>query len=182
MRRALVIALLFLAAPAAAQIAPAERAEALEDAFHALHDAPTEEIAGRIEKTIWGLWFIGPDAEATRRLDDAALALRSGQLEEARRLLEALVADRPDFAEAWNQLAFAKFLLGDPYGSLSDIDAVLRREPRHFGALAGRAEIERRMGRAYAASKTMGRIGALHPWLARRSAIPADPPPPDPPL
>lgn len=181
MLRALLLAL-FLAAPAAAQIAPEDRAAALEDAFVALHDARSAEIAERVEKEIWGLWFIGPDAEATRRLDDAALALRSGELDEARRLLEALIVDRPDFAEAWNQLAFAKFLSGDPYGSLADIDAVLRREPRHFGALAGKAEIERRLGRGYAAAKTMGRVGAVHPWMARRSAIPADPPPPGPPL
>ena len=106
--------------------------------------------------------------------------MRRGMLNEAHVLLDALLIKQPDFAEAWNQRAFAKFLKGDLYASLTDIDETLKREPRHFGALAGRARIEMRLGRPEAAVKTMGIVGQVHPWMARQSAIPADPPPPPP--
>lgn len=180
-------ALLFLlaalcAAPAAAQIAEADRAVLLDEAFADLSAAPDENAAQKAEAEIWSIWFIGPDEDATARLAAASAAIRAGDAVSARIILEKLIETHPGFAEAWNQLAFAKFLLGDPYGSLADIDAVLRREPRHFGALAGRAQIELRLGRRYAAGRTMGRLGAHHPWMARRSAIPADPPPPPPPI
>ncbi len=177
----LLLALLF-AAPAAAQIAEADRAALLDEAFASLSAAPDEGTAKAAESEIWSIWFIGPDEEATARLAAASNAIRVGDTTSARIILEKLIETHPEFAEAWNQLAFAKFLMGDPYGSLSDIDAVLRREPRHFGALAGRAQIEMQLGRRYAAEKTMGRLGAHHPWMARRSAIPADPPPPPPPI
>ena len=176
-----LLALVFVA-PAAAQIADADRAALLDEAFASLTAAPDETAAQKAESEIWSIWFIGPDEEATIRLAAASDAIRAGDTISARIILEKLIETHPGFAEAWNQLAFAKFLMGDPYGSLSDIDAVLRREPRHFGALAGRAQIEMRLGRRYAAEKTMGRLGAHHPWMARRSAIPADPPPPPPPI
>lgn len=182
MRALLLILLLLAAAPVAAQIAEADRETLLEDAFAALSAAPDEAAAERAEAEVWSLWFIGPDSGATARLADASAAIRMGEPEAARMILEPLIAAHPGFAEAWNQLAFAKFLMGDPYGSLSDIDAVLRREPRHFGALAGRAQIEMQLGRRYAAEKTMGRLGAHHPWMARRSPIRANPPPPPPPI
>ena len=182
MRRLLILLAFLLAGPATAQIAADDRALLLEDAFAALAAARDEAAAEKAEAEVWAIWFIGPDAEATARLSAASARLRAGAWIEARRVLEALIADHPGFAEAWNQLAFAKFLMGDPYGSLADIDSVLRREPRHFGALSGRAQIEMRLGRREAAEKSMGLVGAVHPWMARKSQIRADPAPPGPPI
>jgi len=172
-------ALLFTA-PAAAQIAEEDRAVALEDAFARLKAADSAEAASAAEAEVWALWNIGPDTGATIVLAQAAAALRSGDLNKAHVMLDALLAKQPDFMEAWNQRAFAKFLKGDLYASLADIDQVLKREPRHFGALAGRARIEARLGRMPDARRTMGEVGKVHPWMARGSAIPADPPVGDP--
>lgn len=182
----LIACLLFavaLAAPApraAAQIAEPDRRAALGDAFALLQSAPREDAAAAAEAEIWALWFIGPDAESTARLSDAATNIRQGSFGAAMNMLDQLLAAAPNFAEAWNQRAFARFLAGDLEGSLADIAEVLKREPRHFGALAGRARIEARMGRMMAASRTMGEVAAVHPWMARRSAIPADPAAPPP--
>lgn len=159
-----------------AQIAEADRTIALDDAFARLAAAPDPAAAEAAEQEVWALWNIGPDADATVLLANASATLRSGRYNEAHILLDALVATQPDFMEAWNQRAFVKFLKGDLYASLTDIDEVLKREPRHFGALAGRARIEARLGDLEAASRTMGEVGAVHPWMAKRSAIPPDPP------
>ncbi|MEM7546339.1 MAG: hypothetical protein AAF367_12445 [Pseudomonadota bacterium] len=177
--RLAIVFLFLLAAPVAGQIAAADRAAALNDAFARLGAAETREAADEAEREVWTLWFIGPDAAATATLRRANSAIQTSALNEAHGLLDDLVADQPDFAEAWNQRAFAKFLKGDPFGSLLDIEQTLAREPRHFGALAGRARIEASLGKLSEATRTMGEVGKIHPWMARRSTIPADPMPPE---
>lgn len=171
---------LAIATPASAQIAEADRTLALDDAFSRLASAVDEDAAGAAEAEVWTIWNIGPDLAATKRLAEASAYLRTGQINKAHRRLDALLTDFPNYMEAWNQRAFAKFLKGELHASLADIDQVLKREPRHFGALAGRARIEVRLGRLTEATKTMGVVALVHPWMARRSLIPADPPPPDP--
>lgn len=183
--RALVIrafcALCLFAVPAMAQISEPDRAELLNDAFERLLVAADAEEAREIEARIWSVWIIGPDAELTTRLERTSTLIHSGKNVAAAILLDGIIADYPDFTEAWNRRAFARYLAGDPQGSLADIAETLKREPRHFGALAGRADIEMGMGEAAKASKTMGEVGKVHPWMARQSLIPADPPPPAPP-
>jgi tetratricopeptide (TPR) repeat protein len=44
---------------------------------------------------------------------------------------------RPAFAEGWNKRATARYLAGDFRRSLADCAEVLKRNPRHFGALSG---------------------------------------------
>lgn len=178
----LVIGLALVGAPVGAhaqsapQISAEDRALALDDAFARLRSAPTAGDAAAIEANIWRLWSTGSTPEATERLAEAIAAIRGGAAGRAKTRLDALIADRPAFAEAWNQRAFALFLLGDLDASLVDIAETLSREPRHFGALSGRARIEARQGRARKARLTMGEVGAVHPWMARRSAISPEPP------
>jgi tetratricopeptide (TPR) repeat protein len=47
----------------------------------------------------------------------------------------------PDFTEGWNRRATLHYTMGDRRKSMADIAEVLKREPRHFGALAGMAGI-----------------------------------------
>jgi tetratricopeptide (TPR) repeat protein len=149
--------------------------------FQKLIIAERREVAVLVEQEIWRLWFIGSTDAETARLAEASMVMRQGGLGEAIVLLGNLTSEFPNFAEARNQLAFARFLLGDLQGSLDDIAKVLVLEPRHFGALAGRARIEATMGKLDEAQRTMGQVGVIHPWMARLSPIRPNPPPPPPP-
>ena len=52
-----------------------------------------------------------------------------------------IIEMKPEFAEGWNKRATVYFLVGDYRHSLTDCDEVMRRNPYHFGALAGYGQI-----------------------------------------
>ena len=80
-------------------------------------------------------------------------------------LLDGVVRLKPDFAEGWNRRATVHFMKGDYGSSLSDIREVLRREPRHWGALAGLSMILVAVERKEEAVEVMDRALAIHPHL-----------------
>ncbi len=61
--------------------------------------------------------------------------------------LDETIRLKPDYVEGWNRRATLHFKMGNYRKSMSDINQVLRIEPRHFGALAGMAAIMSRTGR-----------------------------------
>jgi tetratricopeptide (TPR) repeat protein len=62
------------------------------------------------------------------------------------RLLDAVIAIKPGYVEAWNRRATVYYLKQDYAHSLADIAEVLAREPRHFGALSGLGMILQEIG------------------------------------
>jgi tetratricopeptide (TPR) repeat protein len=52
-------------------------------------------------------------------------------------LFDEVIARAPDFAEGWNKRATLYYLMGEWDRSLADCEEVIRRNPIHFGALAG---------------------------------------------
>jgi tetratricopeptide (TPR) repeat protein len=67
--------------------------------------------------------------------------MEAGKLAESIATFAGVIRRRPDFAEAWNKRATAYYLAGEPRKSLADCDEVLKRNPRHFGALSGIGQI-----------------------------------------
>ena len=94
-----------------------------------------------IEGTIWALWCSHPDDGAVKRMERVIGGLTKGKLEATERLLDSLIRDYPDWAEAWNKRATLYFLQERDVESISDIEETLKLEPRHFGALGGFGQI-----------------------------------------
>lgn len=110
--------------------------------FDTLQRAPNNDVAETIEGEIWQIWsFSASDDTGRQLMQEGIAALAGGRVEPAEITFGRLIAHDPDFAEAWNKRATARFLLDDHRGSIADIEETLTREPRHFGALSGLAQI-----------------------------------------
>jgi len=115
--------------------------ERLTRLFDTLKRAPNNDVAETIEGEIWRIWASASDDAGRRLMQEGIAALAGGRIEPAEITFGRLIAHDPDFAEAWNKRATARFLLDDHAGSIADIEQTLTREPRHFGALSGLAQI-----------------------------------------
>ena len=134
--------------------------------------APDADAANVIVQQIWQAWTTPDDPVLAARMQEIMAKRASQNLDGAIEDLEVLVADYPDYAEGWNQLATLHYIISDYEASLADIDKVLQFEPRHFGALVGRAMIYRAQGKQALAIKDMAAALALHPFLVERALFP----------
>jgi tetratricopeptide (TPR) repeat protein len=168
-----VAALLALLAfwPLALQAATLDRDALADRLFERLAAATTEEQGRRAEDAVWQMWIDHPD-EGIR--DAIALGMRQRESYEWDRALETFsrVIERdPDYAEGWNQRAFIHFLKEDLDASFADLERALELEPRHFGALAGKALIFMQTGRFGEGQAVLRQAVAIHPFLKERRML-----------
>src|SRR3984957_1910627 len=124
----------------------ADRTRGLDFLFGALKAAPDEASAKHVEARIWAVWMQTPSDTAALLMVRAKAAMDAQKYDVALKLLDAVVKLRPDYVEAWNRRARVYYLQSDSQRSLENIEQVLVREPRHFGALAGLGMIMQDLG------------------------------------
>jgi len=176
-RLAVAAAALALALGAAAQAAAACPPARLDTAaegrlIEKLRAAPDAASARAHNAALWQLWTDAPDARAQDLLDSGMARMRMGDLRNAVKAFDALVAYCPDYAEGYNQRAFARYLQNDFAPALADLEAALERSPRHVGALSGKALTLMKMGRNRAALEALEQALALNPHLSERALLP----------
>jgi tetratricopeptide (TPR) repeat protein len=131
---------------------PAERAEAVAwlAANGRMADQPLlierlrdedDDVRGTAEQGLWLLWMRSGDPAIDRALAEGSALMAAGRLPEAIALFSEIIRRKPAFAEGWNKRATAYFLAGDYRRSLADCAEVIKRNPRHFGALSGYGQI-----------------------------------------
>jgi len=69
----------------------------------------------------------------------------------------------PAYPEGWNRRATLHYTMGNTRKSMADIAEVLKREPRHFGAIAGMAGILMESGKDELALKAWDDFLAVYP-------------------
>ena len=95
-----------------------------------------------IEKNIWNLWNLHPHNQfLTNKLELGTELMENGQHKYAYKIFSNIIFEDPNWSEAWNKRATVLFLMKEYDLSLIDIEKTLDLEPRHFGALSGRAQI-----------------------------------------
>jgi tetratricopeptide (TPR) repeat protein len=145
----------------------ADRTRGLDFLFGALKVAPDEDSAKHVEARIWALWTQTTSDTTALLMMRAKAAMDAKQVDVALKLLDAVVKLRPDYVEGWNRRATLYYLQNDYTHSLQDIEQVLVREPRHFGALAGLGMIMQELGDEKRALDAFRKALAINPHLEK---------------
>jgi tetratricopeptide (TPR) repeat protein len=144
-----------------------DKTRGLDFLFGALKAAPDAASAKHVEAKIWALWLQTPSDTAAVLMTRAKAAMDAQQLDVALKLLDAVVKLRPDYVEGWNRRATLYYLKNDYTHSLEDIEQVLSREPRHFGALSGLGMIMQDLGDDKRALDAFRKALAVNPHLEK---------------
>ena len=144
-----------------------DRTQNIDFLFGALQAAPDDESAKAIEQRIWQLWVVSRSDTANLLMLRVRTAVEAKETDLAIKLLDGIVKIKPDYIEAWNRRATLYYLKKEYGRSLADIREVLKREPRHFGALSGLGLILQDLGDDKQALEVYRRALAVHPRLQR---------------
>jgi tetratricopeptide (TPR) repeat protein len=124
---------------------------------------------GRVRQSaqaaVWRLWSRSGDPAIDRLFARGLGQMQAAALAEALATFDEIVRLKPAFAEGWNKRATVYFLLGENAKSLQDCEEVFKRNPRHFGALSGAAQIQLQAGKPRQALEFFRRALAVNPEL-----------------
>ena len=146
------------------------------------HSARLAEIYAELQETngagaafltseLWGIWTDAPNQQAQALLDEGMTQREQADFSGAVTTLDQLVTYCPNFAEGYNQRAFASFLLQDYDAALVDLERALSLRPRHIGAISGKGMTLMRLGRHQEAQEVLKQAVSLNPWLSERRLI-----------
>jgi tetratricopeptide (TPR) repeat protein len=125
-------------------------------------DEGVREIA---ERAIWVLWSRSGNPQVDTLFLQGIDQMNTGQFQEGIATFGRVIELAPGFAEGWNKRATLYFLSGDLQRSLRDCDEVMKRNPNHFGALAGYGQIYMQLGDYEKALAYFKRALAINPNL-----------------
>ena len=111
----------------------------------ALLTDPDEVVRVLAEHSVWQVWSRSGDKDIDGQFQAGVEQMSRGDEAAAVQTFTKIIERRPDFAEAWNKRATLYFLMGENEKSLKDCDEVMKRNPAHFGALAGYGQIYLRL-------------------------------------
>lgn len=96
-----------------------------------------ENVRDRATRELWRIWFHQKGAYGLEFLQRSQMLLEAGKITEAQDILNELIDDQPDFAEAWNRRAVFYYSIGEYEKAIEDCKMVIKLNPVHFGALHG---------------------------------------------
>jgi len=158
------------AAPAAAQSESRQQRE-LDKLFADLKQAPTQDEADKIAGRIWDIWMRSGRDDVDVMMSRVVANTAGRHYGLALLLLDEVTELAPDFAEAWNKRAALRYHMGQLAGALEDIEAALKLEPRHFGALAVKSAILADMSKWQDALAAYRAALVINPHLTSRHKV-----------
>jgi tetratricopeptide (TPR) repeat protein len=168
-----ILPLCLIAPPAFAEVCPpvADHSSRLTEIVADLSVSRGEGEARVLTEELWTLWTDAPDDRAQAMLDEG-MRQRSGfDFLGARDTLDELVQYCPDYAEGYNQRAFANYLRQDFSAALVDLDRALEIIPNHIAALSGKGLTLMGLGRHDEAQDALRAAVEMNPWLQERSLL-----------
>ena len=138
----------------------------LNQLFEQLKKSNKVSVAIEVEMKIWNIWSTHPtQKKLTRSLAKGSDLMSKGELEPAYKIFSTIISSAPDWAEGWNKRATVLYLMGRYQDSLSDIDEVLKRESRHFGALSGQGLVQIKLENYEKAIKSYQAVQKIYPTI-----------------
>ena len=145
----------------------ADQVRGLDFLFGALKAAPDAESAKLVENRIWAMWIASGSDTANLLMSRVKAATDAKDLDLAIKILNAVIEIKPDYVEAWNRRATIHYMKKDFVRSMQDLQQVLAREPRHFGALSGLGMILHEYGDEKRALLALRKALEIHPHLPK---------------
>jgi tetratricopeptide (TPR) repeat protein len=134
---------------------------------------PDEGVRVLAENSVWQVWTRSGDKDIDGLMQAGIEQMNRGDGPSAVATFSKIIERKPDFAEGWNKRATVYFLMGEDEKSLQDCDEVMKRNPSHFGALAGYGQIYLRMDQPERALTYFRRALRINPNMRGvRQAIP----------
>jgi len=134
------------------------------EALAALRDDDRAGVT-RAEAALWAMWCRSGRRELDALLAEGVQAVERRDFPAAVACFTRLVEAAPEWAEAWNKRATARYLAGDYPGAIADCEATLARKPHHFGALAGQGLCHLQLEQYGQAAALFRRALGVHPQL-----------------
>jgi tetratricopeptide (TPR) repeat protein len=138
---------------------------ALDELFSDLLAAPTAAEAAVVEQQVWQTWGQSGSATVDILIERADAAEAAGDKPLALRFVNQATELAPSYAGGWYRRSILRYDADDRAGAITDIRETLKREPRHFGALAGLGMIYEDMGQEKAALEAYRAALEIHPFL-----------------
>lgn len=154
----MLLLLALVNSPSAQQTNP--RLETLFAELQTQNDADRIEA---LEREIWAIWNDSGRADVNAGMAEARQALMMQGLIAALGVYDRVISMAPNFAEAWNRRATMHYMNGDYKASMKDIEKTLALEPRHYGAIFGKALIHTERGDFAAARAAFDEVRKVHP-------------------
>jgi tetratricopeptide (TPR) repeat protein len=101
-------------------------------------DENTREEA---ERAIQRIWARSGDSGIDAMFVRGVREMGEGNMSRALSTFSEIIRLKPEFPEGWNKRATLYFFVGEYTKSMRDCDEVLKRNPNHYGALAGYGQI-----------------------------------------
>jgi tetratricopeptide (TPR) repeat protein len=147
------------AAPAQAPLPQGERL------YLRLKEAKTEQEAKGVAGLIVRRWSRSGSDTVDLLATRMKKAASENNLNLAIELADRIIALEPNWAEGWHQRATLFFRLEDSTRAMFDLAEALKREPRHFVALAGLAALLQQQGKDKAALRAYREVLAVYPLM-----------------
>ena len=168
-----MIALCTISAPAFAQTCPpvTDHSARTAEIVVELGQARGEGDARVLTQELWEIWTDAPDEIAQAMLDEGMSRRVSYDFLGAREAFDRLVEYCPDYAEGYNQRAFANYLSQNFEAALVDLERTLEIVPNHIAALSGKALTLMGLGRNEEAQAALRAAVEMNPWLQERALL-----------
>lgn len=135
----------------------------VDQLFVQLKVARHDYIIRSTQEQIRQLWLQSEDDAIDTLMESGKEHMYRRQYPDAIRIFTRVIEQAPAYAEGWNKRATIHYLMGNFGAALQDIQATLRLEDRHFGALSGKASILQMQGKNEKALATYERLLEIVP-------------------